>query len=187
MHSFCTAFTALFVTSAVVAAPASQHPVPGLSNYYSNYRGKAPPYPGNETDPIFPRQTELRHQMIYSIKICCLQNGAIFEFYQQGVEMFNATSFTTLGLPNTTYDRVQEIRDNEAGHLAIFQSQISSNSLKPGPCKYAFGVTSAEAFIVTLTLTLLEIASMAFLTGLIQQANTSVTRGALTAIAETES
>lgn len=110
---------------------------------------------------------------------------AIFEFYQQGVEMFNASSFVALGLPNTTYDRIQEIRDNEAGHLAIFQSSISSNSLKPGPCKYQFGVTSAEAFIVTLTL--LEIASMAFLTGLVQQANTSSTKGALTAIAETES
>lgn len=112
-------------------------------------------------------------------KISLPQNG------RQGVEMFNTSSFTGIGLPNTTYDRVQEIRDNEAGHLAIFQSQISDNSIKPGPCKYNFGGTTVEALIVTLTL--LEIASMAFLTGLVQQANDLATRGALVAIAETES
>jgi hypothetical protein len=110
---------------------------------------------------------------------------AIFSFYQQGVEIFNITSSTALGLPNTTYDRIQEIRDNEAGHLAIFQSQISGNSIKPGACKYQFDVTDAESFIVTLTL--LEIASMAFLTGLAQQAQLNATKGALTAIGETES
>ena len=40
--------------------------------------------------------------------------------------------FTKLGLPNTTYKRLTEIRDNEAGHLRIFQDWISSISLKPG-------------------------------------------------------
>lgn len=177
--------TALAAISLANAAPTSQHPVPGLSNYYSDYRGKAVPYPGNLTDPILPTTNgsagldDLLYQNLLSAE------WAIFSFYQQGVELFNTSSFTALGLPNTTYDRIQEIRDNEAGHLAIFQSQISSNSLKPGPCKYAFGVTTAESFLVTLTL--LEIASMAFLTGLVQMANTDATRGALTAIGETES
>lgn len=185
MFSLRTALAVLAATSAVRAAPASQHPIPGLSNYYSTYRGKAAPYPGNETDPI-PATTngtagpdDLLFQNLLSAE------WAIFSFYQQGVEKFNQSSFTALGLNNNTYDRIQEIRDNEAGHLAIFQSQITSNSLKPGPCQYAFGVDSAEAFIITLTL--LEIASMAFLTGLCQQAETDVTKGALTAIAETES
>ncbi|KAE8450793.1 hypothetical protein EG329_005706 [Mollisiaceae sp. DMI_Dod_QoI] len=185
MPSLRIALAILAASSAVRSAPTSQHPVPGLSDYYSNFRGKGIPYPGNETAPILPTANgtagpdDLLYQNLLSAE------WAIFSFYQQGVEMFNATSFTALGLSNTTYDRIQEIRDNEAGHLAIFQSQISSNSIKPGPCKYAFGVTSAESFIVTLTL--LEIASMAFLTGLSQQAQTAATRGALTAIAETES
>jgi hypothetical protein len=185
MHHLSTVLTLLLAASSVAAAPADQHPIPGLSNYYSDYRGKDVPYPGNETDPIMPTTTgppgadDLLYQNLLSAE------WAIFSFYQQGVELFNASSFTALGMPNTTYDRIQEIRDNEAGHLAIFQSQISSNSLKPGPCKYEFGVTDAKSFVVTLTL--LEIASMTFLTGLVQQANTLATRGALTAIAATES
>jgi Ferritin-like domain len=185
MHSLSTTLRALVCASAVVAAPASQYPVPGLSNYYSDYRGKDVPYPGNLTDPILPTTNGTAGPDDVLFQNLLSAEWAIFEFYQQGVEMFNQSSFTALGLPNTTYDRVQEIRDNEAGHLAIFQSQISSNSIKPGPCKYAFGVISAVAFIVTLTL--LEIASMAFLTGLVQQANTTATRAALTAIGETES
>lgn len=186
MPSIRATLAALVATSMVTAAPTTvQHPVPGLSDYYSNFRGKEVPYPGNLTDPILPTTngTAGPDDLLYQNLLAA--EWAIFSFYQQGVELFNASSFTALKLPNTTYDRIQEIRDNEAGHLAIFQSQISSNSIKPGPCKYAFGVTTAESFIVTLTL--LEIASMAFLTGLVQQANTATTRGALTAVAETES
>lgn len=184
MPSIRNSFAALAAASMAVAMPA-QLPIPGFSNYFSEYRGKAPPYPGNETAPIMPTTNgtagpdDLLYQNLLSAE------WAIFSFYQQGVEMFNTSSFTALGLPNTTYDRIQEIRDNEAGHLAIFQSQISSNSIKPGSCKYQFGVTDAQSFIVTLTL--LEIASMAFLTGLAQQATQNVTKGALTAIGETES
>jgi hypothetical protein len=185
MPSLRTSLTALVTASLVATAPTQQQPVPGLSNYYSDYRGKGVPYPGNMTAPIYrttygePGPDDLLYQNLLAAE------WAIFSFYQQGVEMFNSSSFTGLGLPNTTYDRIQEIRDNEAGHLAIFQSQISSNSIKPGACKYAFGLTSVEAFLVTLTL--LEIASMAFLTGLVQQAATPETSAALSAVAETES
>lgn len=184
MPSLRNALLAIAAASVATAAP-TQHPVPGLSDYYSNYRGKGVPYPGNLTGAILPTTngTAAPDDLLYQNLLSA--EWAIFSFYQQGVELFNTSSFTALGLPNTTYDRVQEIRDNEAGHLAIFMSQISSNSLKPGPCKYAFGVTNAESFVVTLTL--LEIASMAFLTGLVQNAKTDVTRGALTAIGETES
>ncbi|KAH8687388.1 hypothetical protein BGZ60DRAFT_465732 [Tricladium varicosporioides] len=189
MYPFRRVVIAIFASSMAVGAPTpptdSQLPVAGISNIYNSYRGIAPPYPGNETEPIFPKSNgtvdpdDLLYQNLLSAE------WAIFSFYQQGVEMFNASSFTALGLPNTTYDRIMEIRDNEAGHLQIFQSQISDKSIKPGPCKYAFGITNAQSFVVTLTL--LEIASMTFLTGLVQQANTLKTRGALTAIAATES
>ena len=184
MFSIRNIFLALAAASFAAGKPVQQ-PIPGFSNYYSDYRGKLPPYPGNETAPILPKcngtagADDLLYQNLLSAE------WAIFSFYQLGVEMFNTTSFTGLGLPNTTYDRIQEIRDNEAGHLAIFQSQISDHSIKPGACQYQFGVTSSASFIVILTL--LEIASMAFLTGLAQQANLNVTKGALTAIAETES
>jgi hypothetical protein len=168
-----------------VVCKAVQRPFPGLSNYYSDFRGQAVPYPGNETAPILPTTDGPAGPDDQLYQNLLAAEWAIFSFYQEGVELFNTSSFTSLGLPNTTYDRIQEIRDNEAGHLAIFQSQISSNSIKPGSCKYDFGVTNAESFIITLTL--LEIASMAFLTGLVQQAQLGSTKGALTAIAETES
>jgi hypothetical protein len=188
MLSLKNALAALAASSVALAAPVTdpaQHPVPGFSNYYSDYRGKAPPYPGNETDPILPtsNRTAAPDDVLWQNLLAA--EWAIFSFYQQGVELFNTSSFTAIGLPNTTYDRVQEIRDNEAGHLAIFQSQISSSSIKPGPCKYQFGVDSVQSFLVTLTL--LEIASMAFLTGLTQGAKMNSTKGALTAVAATES
>lgn len=160
-------------------------PVPGMSNYYDDYALKAAPYPGNISAAIMnttsgePGKDDLLFQNLLAAE------WAIFSFYQQGVELFNTSSFTALGLPNNTYDRIVEIRDNEAGHLAIFQSQITSNSIKPGQCQYAFGATTPQRFL--LTLTLLEVASMAFLTGLVQQAQLDFTKGALTAIAETES
>ena len=59
----------------------------------------------------------------------------VYNFYQAGVEAFNASSFVAQGFPNNTYERIMSIRDNEAGHLRIFQNAISSNSIKPGPCK----------------------------------------------------
>ena len=178
--------------SIAYAAPATtiggypaQRPVPGISNYYSDYRGVGVPYPGNESSVQLnttygpPGPDDQLFQNLLAAE------WAIFEFYQQGVEPFNQTDFTAIGLGNTTYDRIQEIRGNEAGHLAIFMNEISSNSIKPGACQYQFGLTSAEAFIITLTL--LEIASMAFITGLAQMASTPATIGALAAIGETES
>ncbi|GFF46680.1 hypothetical protein IFM58399_07856 [Aspergillus lentulus] len=47
--------------------------------------------------------------------------------------VFSSSEFTNLGLPNSTYRRIAEIRDNEAGQLRIFRDQISNHSLKPDP------------------------------------------------------
>ena len=66
---------------------------------------------------------------------------AIFNFYQQAVKAFNASSFVPYGFPNTTYDRIQEIRDIEAGHMRVFQDPICNTSIKPGSCEYDFGWT----------------------------------------------
>ncbi|TAQ83291.1 hypothetical protein B7494_g8386 [Chlorociboria aeruginascens] len=187
MAALRAAVTLLAAASMARASPiqsSPQEPVFGLSDYYNTYRGVAAPYPGNETAPILPTTNGTAGPDDLLFQNLLAAEWAIFSFYQQGVERFNASSFTSAGLPNTTYDRIQEIRDNEAGHLAIFQSQISSNSIKPGACQYTYGVTDALSFIETLTI--LEIASMAFLTGLVQQAKTNATKGALVAIASTE-
>ncbi|KAK9768608.1 hypothetical protein K7432_000595 [Basidiobolus ranarum] len=161
----------------------SYGPIPGESSSYNSYNGRAPPFPGNHTAPILstsqgnPGPDDLLFQNLLSAE------WAIFSFYQQGVEVFTAANFTEW--PNTTYSRIQEIRNNEAGHLRIFQNQISSNSVKPGACKYNYGFTSAASFLALSTI--IEISSMAFLTGLILQAQTNTTKAVLVAIAETES
>jgi hypothetical protein len=165
-------------------ADPSYGPVPGRSPLYSTYRGKEPPFPGNITDPILPtrRGEPGADDMVWQNLLSA--EWAIFSFYQQGVEAFDKTSFVKAGYPNTTYDRIQEIRDNEAGHLRIFQDQISETSLKPGACKYQYPLHDTESFLVLSTF--VEIASMASLTGLVQIAKLPASQGAMTAIAAVE-
>ena len=158
---------------------------PGFDDYYSDYRGKEPPCPGNERDPIMPTGSGAPGPDDNLFQNLLSAEWAIFSFYQKAVEMFDESSFIAHGLPATTYDRIQEIRDNEAGHLVLFRDNISGNSIKPGPCDYRFGFTDVKSFITIMTL--LEIASMTFLTALVQHASTNATRGALVAIAATES
>ncbi|MCJ1454570.1 hypothetical protein MMC28_004923 [Mycoblastus sanguinarius] len=159
-------------------------PIPGESNYYNDYRGVAAPFPANDSSAIpavsngSAGPDDLLFQNLLSAE------WAIYSFYQQGVEAFTADDFTDAGYPNTTYDRIQEIRDNEAGHLRIFQDQISNSSLKPGSCKYDYGFHDVTTYLAIQTV--LEISSMAFLTGLVLEAQTNASKGALLAIAETE-
>lgn len=160
-------------------------PVPGEADLYNNYTGKARPFPGNMTAPISATGTGVAGPDDLLFQNLLSAEWAIYSFYQQGVEAFSEKDFTDLGLPNTTYERISQIRDNEDGHLRIFQDQISSNSVKPGACKYIFGFDNAETYLALQVL--LEVSSMAFLTGLVQQAKLNATKGALVAIAEVES
>ena len=159
-------------------------PIPGQSTLYSDYTGKAPPFPANVTAPIPATasgpvgEDDILFQNLLSAE------WAVFNFYQQGVEAFNESAFIDLGLPNNTYQRITEIRDNEAGHLRIFQDSISPTSIKPGSCKYEFGFTDASDFLALQNI--IEVSSMAFLTGLVQQAKALSTMGALSAIGQTE-
>jgi len=132
---------------------------PGFDDYYNDYRGNDPPWPGNEREPIMPAGNGPPGPDDNLFQNLLSAEWAIFGFYQKAVEMFNASTFTDIGLPATTYDRIQEIRNNEAGHLVLFRDNISGNSIKPGPCEYQFGFKDAKSFITTMTL--LEIASMA--------------------------
>ena len=178
MH-FLQAATLLSIASRAMAAYR-----PGFDDYYNDYRGKDAPWPGNEREPIMPTGNGPPAPDDNLFQNLLSAEWAIFSFYQKAVEMFDTSTFTNIGLLATTYDRIQEIRDNEAGHLVLFWDNISGNSIKPGPCQYEFGFRDAKSFIATMTL--LEIASMAFLSALVQQANTDATRGALVAIASTE-
>ena len=160
-------------------------PIPGESSYYSNNNSTSPPFPGNYSQPVFPTSNgtagpdDLLFQNLLGAEL------AIYAFYQFGVEAFNQSVFEEAGYPAHTYQRIVEIRNNEAGHARIFEEQISTASTKPAPCKYQFGITSPVAYLAAHTV--VEISSMAFLTGLILQAQLDSSKAALVAIAETES
>ena len=160
-------------------------PIPGESSYYTNNNSTSPPFPGNYSQPVFPTSNgtagpdDLLFQNLLGAEL------AIYAFYQFGVEAFNQSVFEEAGYPAHTYQRIIEIRNNEAGHARIFEEQISTASTKPAPCKYQFGITSPVAYLAAHTV--VEISSMAFLTGLILQAQLDSSKAALVAIAETES
>ncbi|PWY82767.1 hypothetical protein BO83DRAFT_454801 [Aspergillus eucalypticola CBS 122712] len=161
------------------------NPVPGESPLFATYTGKPTPIPANYTRVIPATASgpagpdDLLFQNLLSAE------WIIYSFYQQGVEAFSPSSFSDLGYPNSTYDRIAEIRDNEAGHIRIFQDEISSTSLKPGPCNYSFGFDNDPETFLALQV-YIEVNSMAFLTGLVRESNTTDTSSALVAVAEVE-
>ncbi|THY65345.1 hypothetical protein D6C97_02444 [Aureobasidium pullulans] len=80
----------------------------------------------------------------------------------------------------------------ETGHPGpddlLFQnllSAISATSVKPGPCTYDYGFNNASTWLALQVV--LELSSMAFLTGLVREAELKDTMSALVAIAEVES
>ena len=159
--------------------------VPGESSLFVNYASKKSPIastwmkaiPATGSGPAGP--DDLLFQNLLSAE------WIIYSLYQQAVDTFSPSDFTKLGLPNTTYQRIVEIRDNEAGHIRIFQDQISTNSIKPGPCRYEFGFNaSASAFLALQVY--IEVSSMAFLTGLSLQAKANISKSALMAIGQVE-
>jgi hypothetical protein len=159
--------------------------VAGESSLFVDYTGKKTPLasnwtkaiPANSSGPAGP--DDLLFQNLLSAE------WIIYSFYQQAVENLCPSDFAKLGLPNTTYQRINEIRDNEAGHVRIFQDQISNNSVKPGPCKYEFGFGHNATIFLALQV-YIEVSSMAFLTGLSLQAEANISKSALMAIGQVE-
>ena len=152
---------------------------------YSDDIGKSRPFPADVTAAVLPTTSGPAGEDDILFQNLLSAEWGVFSFYQQGVETFNVSSFTDLGLPNTTYQRITEIRDNEAGHLRIFQDSISPASLKPGPCSYDCMWNDAAGFLALQNI--IEVSSMAFATALAQQAKGNSTIGTLVAVGETES
>ena len=89
------------------------------------------------------------------------------------------TSISSIGSVTTTVEGA-----SLSTTLTALQ-EISEASLKPGPCKYDYGFTDPVSWLAVQTF--VELSSMAFLTGLVQEARTNASRAALLAIAEVES
>ncbi|KAK4031992.1 hypothetical protein C8A01DRAFT_51110 [Parachaetomium inaequale] len=159
-------------------------PIPGQSDLYSSYWGVERPFPGNLPDPVFPTEDGPPAEDDYTWQNLLSAEWIIFEFYQQGIERFTDEDFARIGMPNNTRLRLMEIRNNEAGHLRIFQNQISPTSIKPGRCKYMFPLENPRSYLIYMTV--IEISSMAFLTGLVQEARKDWNQGLMAAISQTE-
>ncbi|KAL2173722.1 uncharacterized protein P884DRAFT_211069 [Thermothelomyces heterothallicus CBS 202.75] len=159
-------------------------PIPGLSDHYSSFWGVERPFPGNITDPVFPTEVGPPAEDDHTWQNLLSAEWIIFEFYQQGIERFTDEDFVKVGMPNNTRRRLMEIRNNEAGHLRIFQNHISPTSIKPGPCKYNFPLQDPRSYLAFMSV--VEISSMAFLTGLVQEAKSVSAQGAMAAISQTE-
>lgn len=172
-------------TGSLQPQPGNSNAIPGQSSLFSTYQGKVTPLAAQYLRPIEPTETGDAGEDDVLFQNLLSAEWLIYDFYQQGVDIFNAESFIALGLPNTTYERLNEIRNNEAGHVRLFQDGISATSVKPGPCTYKFPVVDVQSYLAIHTL--LETSSMAFLTGLITQAKTATTRSILMGIGQVES
>lgn len=160
--------------------------VPGKSPLFLNYPGKKTPLASEYLKVIPATGSGPAGEDDLLFENLLAAEWSIYSFYQAGVEAFTSSNFTTLGLPNSTYERIVQMRDNEAGHVRIFQEQISNNSVKPGPCKYDYDFNKNPQIWLALQ-TYLEVSSMAFLTGLSNQADLNVSKSALMAIGQVES
>ena len=104
-------------------------PIPGQYEPYNTARGGQPPIPGNlrgstpptEEGPPGPDDA-LFQQLLHA-------EWGVVAFYQYAVDHFTLEDFTKLGFPNDTMDRLQEIRNNEAGHLNILANVCCSSSI----------------------------------------------------------
>jgi hypothetical protein len=159
-------------------------PVPGEDPIFNTYFGVEPPFPGNLRDAILPTEEGDPHPDDHVWQNLLSAEWMIFDFYQQAVEKFTPADFVKAGFPENSYQRIQEIRNNEAGHLRIFQNQISSRSVKPGACKHQYPFNDTKSFLALTTV--LEISSMSFLKGLVQQVTVDSSKGDMLAITETE-
>ncbi|KAK3676866.1 hypothetical protein LTR78_003070 [Recurvomyces mirabilis] len=160
--SSCLASFALvtLATCAPLSGEQSLGPIPGQTPIYNDYRGIVAPFPGNISGATLPTA--------------------------RATELFNASSFTAAGYPNNTYDRIVEIRDNEAGHLNIFYREISNTSIKPGRCEYEYGFESQGVDFFLAEQTFVELSSISFLSGLVIQAVEDTSRAALLVVAAVE-
>ncbi|KAJ5273081.1 hypothetical protein N7478_008206 [Penicillium angulare] len=160
--------------------------VPGQSELFASYQGKKTPLAEDWNQIIHPTASGDPGPDDQLFQNLLSAEWVIYNFYQEGVDTFTQVDFTKAGLPKNTYERLKQIRDNEAGHIRIFQDQISGTSLKPGPCTYDFGYNKSSPLEYLGLQVYIEVTSQAFLTGLALEAVSDKSKAALMAIGQTE-
>ena len=81
-------------------------PIPGGSSLYSDDISKKRPFPADVTAAILPTTNGSAGEDDVLFQNLLSAEWAVFSFYQEGVEAFNESSFTDLGLPSITYQKI---------------------------------------------------------------------------------
>ena len=72
------------------------------------------------------------------------------KFYREGLANFTKAEFKAAGYDKAFYENVQTISAHETAHVQFLTAGLKAAGAKPvAECKYAFGITSVEAFIAT--------------------------------------
>ncbi|KAK4497013.1 hypothetical protein PRZ48_011462 [Zasmidium cellare] len=182
-----TILSAILLTTTLAHHASSyphQEPIPGQYEPYNTHHGPDPPYPGTRKTPILPTSNEPPAPDDALFQSLAAAEWTILDFYNSALRRFKPEDFVQLGFPNNTYERLEEIRNNEAGHVQITLSMISDASTKPAPCAYSFNTTTPLSFL--LRQTLIEASGPAFLPGLTSQAKDPRSQGVLTSLSQIE-
>lgn len=101
--------------------------IPGQYTPWSDARGLDPPFPGDVQGAILPTEEGPAAPDDILWQTLVTAEWIVFDFYVIGLQMFGPADFDKLGLNGTlVYDRLMEIRDNEAG-----KSLCASSILRP--------------------------------------------------------
>jgi hypothetical protein len=64
---------------------------------------------------------------------------AIYSFYVRGLNMFDQAAFDAAGYPKGTRQRLRQIANHEATHIALLSDILGSQTIKP--CAYTLSVS----------------------------------------------
>ncbi|WWC58541.1 uncharacterized protein I303_101084 [Kwoniella dejecticola CBS 10117] len=82
----------------------------------------------------------------YALTLEHLENA----FYHQYLGQFDQAAFKKAGYPDWVRNRIENIAEHEAQHVALLSGALGSAATQP--CTYSFGVTDPASFVATATL-----------------------------------
>ncbi|KAK4688567.1 hypothetical protein P7C73_g1541, partial [Tremellales sp. Uapishka_1] len=100
-----------------------------------------------------PTDTEI---LQYALTLENLEN----DFYHGGLSKFSAEDFKNAGFPSWVRDRMAQIGEHEAQHVALLSGALGTAA--PAPCQYSFPYTDPKSF-VTLSSVLESVGVSAYL------------------------
>ncbi|CDZ98489.1 Ferritin-like superfamily [Phaffia rhodozyma] len=89
--------------------------------------------------PLAPRADDIDTTILqYALTLEHLENA----FYSEALSMFDADAFASVGYKPWVRDRVVQIGQHEASHVAFLQTALGDAATKP--CNYSFGLAALD-------------------------------------------